>query len=157
MTRAYSEFEAETPDIAAAFRRLLAANEVAFLATVSTNGKPRLQPFVPRVVNGRLLAFIMDDSPKIRDLDDNGNCALHTLPGEEDEECYLNGRARRADQSLRDVAAQAMGFATGVDDHHILFEFQIDRALWTRWLDFGTPDHRPTRSGWSETLGHFTR
>ena len=41
-----------------------------------------------------------------------------------------------------------MGFATGVDAQHLLYEFGIDRALWTRWLDFGTPDHRPDRRIW---------
>jgi hypothetical protein len=30
----------------------------------------------------------------------------------------------------------------------VLFEFLIERALWTRWLDFGTPDHRPLRQRW---------
>ena len=151
------DFVKQAPEIAAALERLLAENEVAFLATVSRNHKPRLHPFVPKIVDGRLLAFIMDDSPKIRDLDGNGNYALHTLPGAEDEECYLQGNAARASQALFEAAAKAMGFATGVDEHHILFEFQIERALWTRWLDFGTADHRPSRQGWSAERRHFTR
>ena len=99
MARSFPEFEADAPEIAGAFLRLLAANEVAFLATVSGSGKPRLHPFVPKTVNGLLVAFIMDDSPKIRDLDTNTRYALHTLPGEEDDDCYLNGQAQRADQS----------------------------------------------------------
>jgi hypothetical protein len=157
MALQFQTFEQQAPEIANAFERLLNANEVAFLATVSSNHKPRLHPFVPRVVAGQLLAFIMDDSPKIRDLHGNGHYALHTLPGQEDEECYLSGRAVRADQALFEPAAQAMGFATGVDEHHILFEFQLERGLWTRWLDFGTPDHRPLRQGWNEQRGQFSR
>ncbi len=155
MAERFSDFETDAPEIAAAFNRLLISNEVAFLATVSGNGKPRLHPFVPKVVDGLLLAFIMDDSPKLRDLDGNGNFALHTLPGDQDEECCLNGQARRADQALFEAAANAMGFATGVDEHHILFEFRIERALWTRWLDFGTPGHRPSRRGWREARGQL--
>ena len=156
-TLSYRSFQQQAPEICAAFERLLAREEVAFLATVTVAGKPRLHPFVPKVVNGQLLAFIMDDSPKLRDLEANGNFALHTLPGEEDEECYLNGVAIRAEPELFDSAARAMGFATGVDEHHILFEFQIERALWTRWLDFGTANHRPQRQGWSAQRGNFDR
>ena len=148
MALPFQAFRLQAPEVGAAFERLLAANEVAFLATVSRTGKPRLHPFVPKVVSGLLLAFIMDDSPKRRDLDDNGNFAMHTLPGADDEECYLSGTATRAGQDLFESAAAAMGFATGVDEHHILFEFRIERGLWTRWLDFGTPDHRPQRLVW---------
>ncbi len=155
MALPFQSFRQQAVDIATTFERLLAANEVAFLATVSSGGRPRLHPFVPKIVDGRLLAFIMDNSPKLRDLDGNGNFALHTLPGAEDEECYLNGTADRAATELIGAAADAMGFATGVDEHHILFEFRIERALWTRWLDFGTPDHRPQRLGWSEGRGQF--
>ena len=153
----YPEFQQVAPEISGAFERLLAREEVAFLATVSSAGKPRLHPFVPKVVNGLLLAFIMDDSPKLRDLEVNGHFALHTLPGEEDEECYLNGIAVRAEADLFEAAAHAMGFATGVDEHHILFEFRIERALWTRWLDFGTANHRPQRQAWSVRRGNFGR
>jgi hypothetical protein len=54
-----------------------------------------------------------------------------------------------ADIEFRHAAASAMGFATGVDQHHILFEFTFDRALWTQWLDFGTPGHRPKYVRWN--------
>lgn len=157
MSVSFAEFVALAPEIADAFLERLRAEEVAFLATVSRAGKPRLHPFVPKVVSGHLLAFIMDDSPKIRDLDANGAYALHTLPGPEDEECYLSGQALRADPNLTEPAATAMGFATGIDAHHILFELRIERALWTRWLDFGTPTHRPSRKCWNEERGTFER
>ena len=146
----WCQFADEAPDIAAAGLRLLARNEVAFLATVSSTGRPRIHPFVPRIVRGRFVAFIMDSSPKIRDLDTRRQCSIHTLPGHEDEEFFISGAAECCNNEItfRDQAAVAMGFATGVDEHHILYEFQFDRALWTRWLDFGTPDHRPEHSRW---------
>ena len=106
--------------------------------------------FVPKIVAGRLVAFIVDSSPKFRDLVQRRQYAIHALPGAEDEEFLVSGEAIRCndDAELRAEATVAMGLANGVSDHEILFEFAIDRALWTRWLDFGTPQHRPSREHW---------
>ncbi len=147
---AWSEFSNSAPELSVVGIRLLADNEVAFLATTSRTGRPRIHPFVPRVVNGRLVAFIMDSSPKIHDLENRQQYSIHTLPGQEDEEFYISGIASRCDQDqdFRDLVATEMGFVTGVDEHHILYEFKIDRALWTVWLDFGKPTHRPQRVKW---------
>jgi len=145
------EFSEAVPKMSAAARLLLDVQEVAFLATVSASGRPRLHPFMPRIVDDRLVAFLMDDSPKQRDLANGGQYAIHTALADKDEEMYLSGVAqpRDHDVALRAAADVAMGFATGsADSHHILYEFLLDRALWTRWLDFGTPDHRPKRSTW---------
>ena len=146
----WNEFAHRCPEISSTGARLLELNEVAFLATVSATERPRIHPFVPRIVEHRLVAFIMDSSPKIQDLRVTEQYAIHTLPGPEDEEFFISGIATSCneDASYRNTVAEAMGFATGVDKHHILYEFNIDRALWTRWLDFGTPDHRPDRQLW---------
>jgi len=137
----WDQLECEVPAITTVGRQLLERNEVAFLATVSASGRPRLHPFVPRIVDGKLLAFVLDSSPKIGDLRVRRQYSMHTMPGDEDEEFFVSGEASEIDQQvvLRSAAADAMGFATGVDAHHILFEFRFDRALHTRWLDFGTP------------------
>ena len=62
----------------------------------------------------------------------------------------MSGSATWCDDELqiKKIAADAMGFVTGIDEHHILFEFCLDRALWTRWLDFGKPEHRPNYVRW---------
>ncbi len=147
----WHEFAKVSEEIAAVGTALLARNEVAFLATVSATGRPRIHPFVPRVVAGHLLAFIMDSSPKYRDLLQRRQYAIHALPGVEDEEFFISGEATSIDTNLplREAAIEAMGFATGVDAHHKLFDFRIDRALATRWLDFGTPQHRPEHVRWT--------
>lgn len=146
----WKAFTTERPDLAEAAIRLLARSEVAFIATMSADSRPRLHPFVPKIVGDRLVAFIMDSSPKLNDLKTRGFYAIHLLPGAEDEQFYLSGDAicRDDDAELRAAAASAMGFATGVDEHHILYEFRLDRALWTTWLDFGTPTHRPQHQRW---------
>lgn len=146
----WSDLVVAAPSIAEAGARLLQQNEVAFVATVSAAGRPRIHPFVPRVVEGNLVAFIMKSSPKIRDLRERCFFSIHALPGAEDEEFYASGRAVElaADHPLRPIAASAMGFATGVDSNHVLFQFLFDRALHTQWLDFGTSNHRPVHTVW---------
>jgi hypothetical protein len=147
----WSAFEARAPEIAAAGRRLLNQHEVAFLATVSAAGRPRIHPFVWKIVEGALVGFIIDRSPKRRDLDARRHYAIHSWLGEEDEEFYVAGEAaqRNSDTVLRKAADAAMGYATGsADEHHILYEFLIDQALWTTWADFGTPKHRPVYRRW---------
>jgi len=147
----WHHFAAAAPDISAAGRRLLELNEVAFLATASATHRPRIHPFVPRIVAGRFVAFIMDSSPKFNDLQIRRQYSVHTLPGEEDEEFFAGGEADCCDgeAEFRNAAADAMGFAAGIDQHHVLFEFRFDRALHTRWLDFGSSDHRPQRVRWT--------
>jgi len=146
----WSQFSKSSDELAIAGKRLLDANEVAFLGTTSAEGRPRIHPFVPKIVDGMLVAFIRDTSPKRRDLDEREYHAIHFWPGEEDEEFCIFGKviSRNEDEALREKAADAMGFFTGVDEHHILYEFLIDQALWTIWLDFGTADHRPQRKQW---------
>jgi hypothetical protein len=147
----WKAFTTENPDLSDAATRLLELNEVAFIATVSADSRPRMHPFVPKVVGGRLVAFIMDSSPKLNDLKTRGYYAIHMLPGNNDEQFFISGDAicRDDESELRAFAAMAMGFATGVDEHHILFEFRLDRVLWTTWLDFGTPGHRPEHRRWT--------
>ena len=125
----WSDLEAAAPEIAAAGTRLLERFEVAYLATVSKAGWPRVHPFCPALADGRLWAFIMEESPKRPDLDDNGRFAIHMMPGDEDEEFYIAGRAsRQGDAALRELALAAMPY-DDADDRHILYEFCPRHAL----------------------------
>jgi hypothetical protein len=146
----WQEFDKAARPVAKAGTRLLKAQEVAFLATTSATGRPRIHPFVPRVVDCRLVAFIMDSSPIFKDLCERKQYSIHAQPGPLDEEFFVSGEAIQSncDRHFRLKAETAMGFATGIDDHHILFEFKIDRALWTTWVDFATENHRPKYTRW---------
>jgi len=90
----WKEFTHAAPQIADAGIRLWAHNEVAFIATVAASGRPRIHPFVPRIIEDRLVAFIMDSSPKIKDLENRRQYAIHTLPGKDDEEFFVSGEAQ---------------------------------------------------------------
>lgn len=149
----WSDFAQDAPNIAEAGVRLTDSREVALLATVSAKGRPRIHPFVLKFVEGRAVAFILKTSPKKRDLDERKFYTIHAQPGAEDEEFMITGKARCIDHEtdFRPVALKAMGFVTDNDAGETLYEFLIDKALWTRWLDFGTPDHRPEREVWKSS------
>ena len=142
----WAEFEHAAPDLAEAGRRLLP--EVAFLATVSHDGHLRVHPVCPAFAAGRLWAFVLHDSPKRHDLDYNQRYALHAMLGAEDEEFFVTGEASRVvDPDLREAAAAAMPYMD-VDDSHVLYEFGIERVLWTTWEQFQQPDMRPQHRAW---------
>ena len=63
--RAFAE---QAPELAQAGERLFQEHEVAYLATTSPAGWPRLSPFCPAVAAGHLWAFIIEESPKRLDM-----------------------------------------------------------------------------------------
>ena len=55
----WNDFSESSDEFAGVGARLLDQNEVAFLGTTSAEGRPRIHPFVPKIVDGMFLAFIM--------------------------------------------------------------------------------------------------
>src|SRR2546421_1364391 len=93
----WSEFAAAQPRLAAAIRDLVHqyGPGLGYLATVRSDGGPRVHPVSPVIRDDGLYCFILD-SPKRRDLERDGRYALHSFPPEDtDDEAYLSGRARR--------------------------------------------------------------
>lgn len=145
----WATFQTEAPDIAAAGRRLLedapGVPGVAFLGTVAGDGSPRLHPFIPAVVGGSLWAFVIP-SPKQRDLDRTGVCAIHSRLGMDDESFFCSGIALRVeDEDARLTVGAAMPYSD-IDERHVLFELRLTRALWTAWATPTDPVHRVWRS-----------
>jgi hypothetical protein len=137
--------EVASPEIAEAARRLLEDEPgvpgVAFLGTVASGGFPRIHPFIPALLDGDLWAFVIE-SPKQRDLDRTGRFALHSLLGENDESFFCAGGAVRVDAAdVRSQVAEAMPYSD-IDDRHVLYQFQVQRALWTTWTTSTSPAHR---------------
>ena len=93
----WGEFETASPALAGTGLRLLYQGSdlaSAFLATVAPDGGPRVHPVFPVVSGGQLWLFIVNMSPKYRDLVRNGRFALHLFPlPEGGEEFYVRGRA----------------------------------------------------------------
>jgi hypothetical protein len=145
----WSEFERAARDLAQAARRLLqddtGAPGVAFLATVARDGHPRMHPFIPAIVDERLWAFVIE-SPKQRDLDRNGMYAVHSILGPDDESFFATGTAMRVDaDQARTAVGECMPYSD-IDARHVLYEFNLERALWTTWITPTQPDHRRWRS-----------
>ncbi len=169
----WAEFETEAPELAAVAARLwpgitalhhggLLAEalpqpvfSIAYLATIRPTGAPRLHPFCPILAGGRLFAAIPWNSPKGHDLRRDPRCAVHALPGPDDDELCIRGHAYDVsdDQATRTAVAEVVT-ASGVGGmietatHDPLFELQIDRVDVARWLDIGQPGTRAVRHCW---------
>src|SRR5512140_1831895 len=96
----WSEFAAQNPALAEHGRKLINQFGIGlgYLATVASDGFPRIHPFCPILSGDGLYGFILQDSPKRRDLERDGRCAIHTFsPQDVDDEFYVAARARRID------------------------------------------------------------
>ena len=141
----WRDIEQAAPAIALAGQRLLedatGRPDAAFLATVNRDGLPRVHPFVPAIVDGALYAFIMS-SPKRQDLDRTGAYAIHSFLGAEDESFFVSGHARRVNDEHAWATVAAHMPYDDVDEQHGLYEFGVERALWTTWTTPSSPVYR---------------
>lgn len=148
----WKEFAASAPGLAETGRALLQqfGPGLAFLATVRSDGAPRLHPVCPVLSeDGRLSVLITAESPKRRDLLRDGRYALQTFPQPKpgSDEFYLAGAA----VLVEDEATRAAIFAGArhmPDPSEIAFELWIERVMHTRWEHPLTPEMRPVHRKW---------
>jgi Pyridoxamine 5'-phosphate oxidase len=75
----WKEFAESAPRIAAVFRRRHAATgNLCLLATLRSDGFPRISPMEPRIFAGQLVIAGMPDTTKFRDLARDPRFCLHT-------------------------------------------------------------------------------
>jgi len=91
---AWSQLERCRPDVAQLAERILTAYGSAYLATIASDGGPRIHPLTPVVIDGHLCIGVISSTAKRRDLDRDPRCALHLLPGPEGVELSVRGMAR---------------------------------------------------------------
>ena len=147
----WKEFAAAAPRLADAGRSLLNQFSVglAFLATVRKDGALRLHPVCPVLSDDRLFVLITPESPKCRDLGQDGRYALQTFPQPKpgSDEFYLAGKAVLVDDTatraaiLRDAKHMA-------DASETAFELWIDRVMHTTWENVLTPQMRSRHETW---------
>lgn len=116
---AWETFAEEAPHIAEVFvRRHAAASHLCMLATLRSDGYPRISPVEPRIFEGRLVIVGMPGTTKFRDLGRDPRLCLHTAtvdPYVGDGDAKLWGDAqnlqdRKLHQRFADKLFEEAGF-----------------------------------------------
>ena len=136
------------PDLASTGEALLYQHGVglAFLGTVTGDGRPRVHPMCPLLTEVELFAFIVP-SPKQNDLRRDGRYAMHSFPTPDNEDAfYITGQAylvedlstRRAlsQQFVEERSRLEVAPPANADG---LFRFDISTCLLTRTTGHGDP------------------
>jgi hypothetical protein len=114
-----------------------------------------VHPFCPILARGRLFAAIPGSSPKGRDLRRDPRCAIHAMPGVDDDELCIRARARESTDAHTRGDVSAVVSTSGVGGmiesvaREPLFEFdlqQVDDVA--RWIDIGQPGTHAVRRRW---------
>ena len=122
---------------------------LAFLATVRSDGGPRVHPMCPLIAESGLFAFLIP-SPKRDDLHRDGRFAMHTFPADDNEDAFfLTGTAELVDDDRQRRALEAQFLEErgltqppeGFEEQE-LFAFQIERCLHTLTTGHGDPEPR---------------
>jgi hypothetical protein len=133
----WAEFSLANPELAEHGRTLLYqfGLGLGYVATVAPDGFPRLHPFCPILSGDGLYGFILADSPKRRDLDRDGRCAIHAFSSPDvDDEFYVAASARRLeDPSDRERVNADYNATAGNRDDEILYEFDLVRAMGAKY------------------------
>ena len=148
----WAEFERAEPTMAALGRKLISNEQcqVAYLATTRHDGAPRVHPVCPVLAGDHLYLAIGPQSPKLRDLRCDGRYMLHAMPGKDDAEFNIRGRATEANDATTHAAVEQAAAAVGlnVHAHEVLFFLDIEQAATAYWERVGRPDTRPVRARW---------
>jgi hypothetical protein len=106
---------------------------------------------MPVLTAAGLYVFVVRMSWKYRDLVRDGRYALHSAPAPAGgEEFYLTGSAREtADETVRAAVTAASGGRLGLHDFEALFELELERALHTKWENWGTAQAWPSYRKWA--------
>lgn len=145
----WSEFEAAAPRLAETGRTMLYrfGPGLAYLATVRSDGGPRLHPFCPVIALGGLYGLI-GPSPKQGDLRRDGRYALHSFPDpDRDDEFFVAGRVREVEDPsfAADVRRAYLATGAGSSDDERIFEFLVERVLLSEYKKREEPDNWPPK------------
>lgn len=138
----WTEFSRQAPELAA-FGKMRFASGVAYLATVRSDGSPRVHPVTP-IIGEQLFLFMEPTSPKGKDLQQNGRYALHCTVENSDGgggEFYVWGRAQlTSDPELRAQAVRSASYTPS--DRYILFVLSVELAFMNTYDESGSHPRR---------------
>jgi general stress protein 26 len=146
----WAQFAEAAPELATIGSELFEQHQLAYLATVRADGSPRLHPVSPKIIAGRLYVCTPRSSPKAADQLRDGRYVMHLLPGKNDDEFRVRGRARLVTEraELERVLAQGPHYFRAED---YLFEYDIQEAATAYWENVGQPGTYPVRRSWRAT------
>lgn len=116
----WRQFSDEAPSIAEVFvRRHTATNNLCMLATLRSDGFPRISPMEPGIFEDDLILVGMPDTTKFRDLERDSRFSLHTAtvdPYVGDGDVKLWGHANNVqDAALHERFAAQLFEESGMD------------------------------------------
>ena len=151
----WAEFKNDNPALTRHGSRLFFTNHAsvghAFIATVRKDGAPRLHPICLVTYNDHLYVLVPPSSPKCSDLRLDGRFALQAFPppdNVEGEEFLLSGKV----VSISDINLRMKlisGTKIQVEESEILFELLLDRVMYTKLVNRGTPAEYPEHQIWN--------
>ena len=149
----WASFQSSNSELAHTGKRLFYQGNAlasAFLATVAPDQGPRVHPVFPALALGELWLFIVDMSPKYRDLVRNRWFALHSLPtAEGGEEFYVRGQAELIkDPVEKSRVVAAIDTNQGTLEFEALFQCMLTSVLYTKWDKWGTAESWPNYAKW---------
>jgi Pyridoxamine 5'-phosphate oxidase len=131
----WRELELAAPEIAGPGMERLRETRVALLATLRRDGSPRISPIEPFFAEGHLLLGAMEWTLKVRDLERDSRCTLHsavTGPNEGQPELKLYGRAIEAADALR-AACSTAWWTHQPHEAARVFSLSIEEAAFVTW------------------------
>jgi predicted pyridoxine 5'-phosphate oxidase superfamily flavin-nucleotide-binding protein len=131
----WRDLELAAPEIAEPGKTRLEATRVALLATLRRDGSPRISPVEPFFAEGHLLFGAMAWTLKVRDLERDPRCTLHsaiTGPNEGEGELKLYGRAIDADEDVRAACREGWWIDEPPESARV-FSLDIEEAAFVTW------------------------
>jgi Pyridoxamine 5'-phosphate oxidase len=131
----WHDLETAAPEIARPGKDRLDQARIALLATLRSDGSPRISPVEPYLSHGQLLFGSMSWSLKTRDLFRDPRCVLHsaiTGPNHGEGELKLSGRATVADDRVRNSCQEGWWQERPLDTASV-FTLDIEEATFISW------------------------
>jgi hypothetical protein len=137
MAVSWGDFELAAPEISG-FGAGRFQSGVAYLATVRSDGAPRVHPVTPIIGEGRLFLYMEPTSPKGKDLErDNRyqmHCSVENSHGGSGE-FYVTGTARQIPREETATWETASRHGYKPKPQYILFELLVDSAFSTVYAE----------------------
>ena len=124
----WADIQADAPDFAARVRRVFDAGTNKTIATLRSDGSPRISGTELEIANGRVMLGMMPRSRKLDDVRRDGRCAIHSPTIEPPENSLGLGDAKLSGVLVPIKPPSGDGTGAG------FFELDITEAVLT-WVE----------------------